>query len=145
MGRGQVIAKYLLRAITQAPHARAIIALLAAVPAVLIDAIFRFSGYRDLPPLLPVAALSFSNPHVFLYTIPYALVLSILVLVPSRSTLLKSLGLSLLPVFYILASNYALFLHAAEGNFLLNPLTSFLLNGYLRATTPITPTNGILT
>ena len=37
-----MIAKYPLRAITQAPHARAISALLTATLAVLIDPIFRF-------------------------------------------------------------------------------------------------------
>jgi len=72
------------------------------------------------------AVLSFFNPLVFLYTLPYALVLSTLILVPPRSAFRKSLALSLLPALYLLASNYALFLHVAEGNFHLNPLTSFL-------------------
>jgi len=196
-----VIAKYSLLEITQAPHARAIIVLLAATLAVLIDAIFRFSDYRDLLYLLPVdgtmkfwgalmlvflqvvslfylilflprvlrtvvlllfvfvvgvqfshwltldqfmtstdlllilnvsadnlkgAILSFFNPLIFWYTLPYALVLSTLILVPYRSTFRKSLALSILPAFYLLASNYALFLYVPERNFNLNPLTSFL-------------------
>jgi len=196
-----MIAKYPLRAITQAPHARAISALLTATLAVLIDPIFRFSDYRDLLHLLPVAGtmkfsgaltlvflqvvalfylivllpriprtvalllsvfvvviqfsywltldqfmtgtdlylvltvgvdtlgeavLSFLNPLIFLYALPYALVLSTLILVPSRSTFRKSLALSLLPAFYLLASNYALFLQVPERNFNLNPLTSFV-------------------
>jgi glucan phosphoethanolaminetransferase (alkaline phosphatase superfamily) len=72
------------------------------------------------------AILSFFNPIILLYALPYALVLSTLILVPSRSPFRKSLALSLLPAFYLLASNYALFLHAAEGHFHLNPLTSFV-------------------
>jgi hypothetical protein len=50
-----VIAKYSLRAITQATYSRAISALLAATLAVLIDPIFRFSDYRALLHLLPEA------------------------------------------------------------------------------------------
>jgi lipid A ethanolaminephosphotransferase len=72
------------------------------------------------------AILSFLNPLIFLYALPYALVLSTLILVPLRSTFRKSLALSLLPAFYLLASNYALFLHVPERNFNLNPLTSFV-------------------
>ncbi|MCG6536622.1 MAG: sulfatase-like hydrolase/transferase, partial [Syntrophales bacterium LBB04] len=196
-----MIARNSLRAITQAPHARAMTALLAATLAVLIDPIFRFSDYRALLHLLPVAdtikfsgvltlvflqvvalfylitllpriprtvalllsvflvvvqfsywltldqfmtgtdlylvltvgvdtlgeaILSFLNPLIFLYALPYALVLSTLILVPSRSTFRKSLALSLLPVFYLLASNYALFLQVPERNFNVNPLTSFV-------------------
>jgi glucan phosphoethanolaminetransferase (alkaline phosphatase superfamily) len=49
MGRGQVIAKHFLHSITQAPYDRAITALVAAMLAVLIDPIFRFSDYRTLP------------------------------------------------------------------------------------------------
>ena len=194
-------ASYFFRAVAQAPHPRAIAALLAATLAVLIDFIFRFSDYRALLHVLPVAGAmkisgalalvflqvialfylvlllprllrtvvlllsvfvvviqfsywltidqfmtstdlflvltasadhlngaiaSFFNPLSFLYTLPYAIVLSTLILAPSRSIFRKSLTLSLLPAFYLLASNYALFLHAAEGNFHLNPLTSFL-------------------
>ena len=44
-----------LRTITQAPYPRAMTALVAATVAVLIDPIFRFSDYRDLLHLLPVA------------------------------------------------------------------------------------------
>jgi len=72
------------------------------------------------------AVLSFLNPLIFLYALPYALVLSTLILVPIRSTFRKSLALSLLPAIYVLASNYALFLHVSERNFHLNPLTSFV-------------------
>lgn len=196
-----MIAKYPLRAITQAPHARAIIALLAAALAVLIDAIFRFGYYRDLPHLLPVtgtiefsgtlmlvflqvvalfylilllprplctialllsvfvlvvqfsywltlnqfmtstdlflalnvsadnlegAISSFFKPLIFWYTLPYATVLFMLIFVSTRSSVQKSFALSFLPLFYLLASNYALFLYTAEGNFHLNPLTSIL-------------------
>ena len=72
------------------------------------------------------AILSFFNLLIFWYTLPYALVLFTLILVPYRSTFRKSLALSLLPAFYLLASNYALFLYVPERNFNLNPLTSFL-------------------
>ena len=62
MGRGQVIAKCSLRAITQATYPRAITALLAATLAVLIDPIFRFSDYRALLHLLPVVGtMKFSD------------------------------------------------------------------------------------
>ena len=50
-----MIAKYSLRAITQAPYPRAMSASLAATLVVLIDPIFRFSDYRALVHLLPVA------------------------------------------------------------------------------------------
>jgi glucan phosphoethanolaminetransferase (alkaline phosphatase superfamily) len=72
------------------------------------------------------AVSSFFEPLVFLYALPYVLVLTTLILVPLRSTFRESLALSLLPAFYLLASNYALFLHVPERNFHLNPLTSFL-------------------
>jgi glucan phosphoethanolaminetransferase (alkaline phosphatase superfamily) len=196
-----VTAKYFLGAIPQTPYSRAVTALLAATVAVLIDPIFRFSDYRDLLHLLPVAGTtkfwgaitvaflqvvalfylilllprilrtvalllsvfvvvlqfsywqtlsqfmtgtdvflgltvsgehrieavsSFFEPLVFLYALPYVLVLTTLILVPIRSTFRESLALSLLPAFYLLASNYALFLHVPERNFHLNPLTSFL-------------------
>ncbi len=194
-------AKYSLRTIAQAPHARAMTALLAAALAVLIDPIFRFSDYRDLLHWLPVAGtlkfsgalmlvflqvvtlfylilllprvlrtvalllslfvvvvqfsywvtlsqfmtgtdlflvlsvggdtleeavLSFLNPLIFWYALPYVVVLSTLILVPPVSAFRKSLALSLLPALYLLASNYALFLHVPERNFHLNPLTSFV-------------------
>jgi glucan phosphoethanolaminetransferase (alkaline phosphatase superfamily) len=201
MGRGLMIAKYSLRAITQAPYPRAITALSAATLAVLIDPILRFSDYRDMLHLLPVAGTmkslaaftlvflqvvalfylilllprilrtvaillsvfvvvvqvsywqtlsqfmtatdlflvltvggdtireaisSFFKPLVFLYSLPYVLVLSALILVPPVSASRKTLALSLLPALYLLASNYALFLHVPEHSFNLNPLTSFL-------------------
>jgi glucan phosphoethanolaminetransferase (alkaline phosphatase superfamily) len=72
------------------------------------------------------AISSFYNPLIFWYTLSYALVLATLIIAPCRSTFRKSLSLSLIPVFYLLASNYALFLHTAEGHFHLNPLTSFI-------------------
>jgi glucan phosphoethanolaminetransferase (alkaline phosphatase superfamily) len=72
------------------------------------------------------AVSSFLSPLVFLYALPYVLVLSALVLVPPVPTFRKSLALSLLPALYLLASNYALFLHVPERGFHLNPLTSFL-------------------
>jgi glucan phosphoethanolaminetransferase (alkaline phosphatase superfamily) len=72
------------------------------------------------------AVLSFRNPLIFLYALPYVLVFSILIRVPLRSTVRKSLALSLLPAFYLLASNYVLFLHVPERNFHLNPLISFV-------------------
>jgi glucan phosphoethanolaminetransferase (alkaline phosphatase superfamily) len=54
------------------------------------------------------------------------LVMSILFFVPSVSAFWETLALSILPVLYLLASNYALFLHVPERCFQLNPLTSFL-------------------
>ena len=57
-----MIAKYALRAITQAPYPRAMTALVAAALAVLIDLIFRFRDYRALPHSLPVVdAMKFSG------------------------------------------------------------------------------------
>jgi glucan phosphoethanolaminetransferase (alkaline phosphatase superfamily) len=61
-----------------------------------------------------------------LYALPYVLVLCALIPVPSGSAFRKSLALSLLPVLYLIASNYALFLYVPERSFHLNPLTSFL-------------------
>jgi lipid A ethanolaminephosphotransferase len=72
------------------------------------------------------AVSSFFKPLIFLYALPYVLVLSTLILVPSVSGFRKTLALSLLPALYLLASNYALFLHVPERSFHLNPLTSFL-------------------
>lgn len=80
------------------------------------------------------AISSFFQPLVFLYALPYVLVLSALILVPPVvpplvppvSAFRKTLALSLLPALYLLASNYALFLHVPERSFHLNPLTSFL-------------------
>ncbi|MGD0661185.1 MAG: sulfatase-like hydrolase/transferase [Syntrophorhabdales bacterium] len=72
------------------------------------------------------AVSSFFKPLVFLYALPYVLVLSSLILVPPVSAFRKTLLLSLLPTLYLLVSNYALFLHVPERSFHLNPLTSFL-------------------
>ena len=72
------------------------------------------------------AIASFFQPRVFLYALPYVLVLSALVLVRPVSAFRKNLAFSLLPVLFLLTSNYALFLHVPERSFHLNPLTSFL-------------------
>ena len=72
------------------------------------------------------AVSSFFKPLVLLYALPYLLILSTLVLVPSVSGFRKTLALSLLPALYLLVSSYALFLHVPERSFHLNPLTSFL-------------------
>jgi len=72
------------------------------------------------------AILSFFKPLVFLYALPYLLVLSVLIVVPSGFAFQETLFLSLLPACFLLASNYALFLHVPERSFHLNPLTSFL-------------------
>jgi glucan phosphoethanolaminetransferase (alkaline phosphatase superfamily) len=72
------------------------------------------------------AILSFFKPLVFLYALPYLLVLSVLIFVPSGYAFRETLLLCLLPALYLLASNYALFLHVPERSFHLNPLTSFL-------------------
>lgn len=72
------------------------------------------------------AISSFFKPLILGYTLPYTIVLFALIFVPVRSAFRKSLALSLLPALYLLVSNYALFLYAAEGNFHLNPLTSLL-------------------
>jgi len=75
---------------------------------------------------LEEAVLSFLNPLIFLYALPYVLVLTTLILFPLRSTFRKSIALSLLPALYLLASNYALSLQVPERNFHLNPLPSFV-------------------
>jgi glucan phosphoethanolaminetransferase (alkaline phosphatase superfamily) len=72
------------------------------------------------------AISSFFQPLVFLYALPYVLVLSTLMIVPPVSAFRKTFALSLLPVLFLVASNYALFLHVPECSFHLNPLTSFL-------------------
>ena len=72
------------------------------------------------------AILSFFKPRVFLYALPYVLVLSLLVFAPSVTAFRETLALSVLPALYLLASHYALFLHVPERSFHLNPLTSFL-------------------
>jgi lipid A ethanolaminephosphotransferase len=76
------------------------------------------------------AISSFFKPLILWYTLPYTIFLFALIFVPVRSTFRKSLGLSLLPVLYLLVSNYALFLYAAEGNFHLNPMTSLLRTAF---------------
>ncbi len=72
------------------------------------------------------AIASFFQPRVVLYALPYVLVLSALLLVRPVSGFRKNLSLSLLPVLFLLASNYAFFLHAPERSFHMNPLTSFV-------------------
>jgi len=72
------------------------------------------------------AISSFFQPLVFLYALPYILVLSALLFVRPAYTFRKNLALSLLPVLFLLTSNYALFLHVPECSFHLNPLTSFV-------------------
>ena len=72
------------------------------------------------------AILSFFKPRVLLYALPYALILSTLILAPSVTAFGMTLALSILPLLYLLVSNYVLFLHAPERSFHLNPLTSFL-------------------
>ena len=81
MGRGQVTAKYSLRAITQAPYPRAMSALLAATLAVLIDLILRFSDYRALLHLLPVVGImKFSGAFTLVFLQVVALFYLILLL-----------------------------------------------------------------
>ena len=77
------------------------------------------------------AILSFFKPRVVLYTLPYMLILSILmILAPylDRNVFVfrETFALSALPVLYLLVSNYFLFIHVPERSFHLNPLTSFL-------------------
>jgi glucan phosphoethanolaminetransferase (alkaline phosphatase superfamily) len=72
------------------------------------------------------AILSFFRPLVFLYALPYVLVLSILTVVPSGFALPENLLISLLPALFLIASNYLLFLYVPERSFHMNPLTSFL-------------------
>ena len=73
------------------------------------------------------AISSFFQPLVFLYALPYVLVLSATdTRPPLDPPSERPFALSLLPVLFLLASNYALFLHVPERSFHLNPLTSFL-------------------
>lgn len=76
------------------------------------------------------AITSFFQPLVLLYALPYILVLSSLMLAPAAgpfaSTFRKTFALSLLPAFFLVSSNYALFLYVPERSFHLNPLTSFV-------------------
>ena len=71
------------------------------------------------------AISSFFQPLVFWYALLYALVPSALMIVPPVSAFRKTLTLSLMPLLFLFASNYALFLHVPERSFHLNPLTSF--------------------
>jgi glucan phosphoethanolaminetransferase (alkaline phosphatase superfamily) len=72
------------------------------------------------------AILSFFKPLVLLFALPYVLVLSVLTLAPPVSALWMIFALSVLPLLYLLVSNYVLFFHVPERSFHLNPLTSFL-------------------
>lgn len=72
------------------------------------------------------AISSFFKPLVFLYALPYVLVLSLLTVAPPGNAFREVLVLSLLPVLFLFSSNYLLFLHVPERSFHLNPLTSFL-------------------
>jgi lipid A ethanolaminephosphotransferase len=72
------------------------------------------------------AMLSFFKPFVLVQALPYALILSVLILTPAVTALGMTLALSLLPALYLLVSNYVIFLHVPERSFHLNPLTSFL-------------------
>jgi lipid A ethanolaminephosphotransferase len=72
------------------------------------------------------AISSFFTSRVFLYMLPYVLVLSILITIPSVSAFRDILTLGFLPALFLLTSNYALFLYVPERSFHLNPLTSFL-------------------
>jgi len=72
------------------------------------------------------AILSFFKPLVFLFALPYALALSVLFFIPTGSAFGETLLLSLLPVLFLVVSNYALFRHLPERSCHLNPLTSFL-------------------
>jgi glucan phosphoethanolaminetransferase (alkaline phosphatase superfamily) len=76
------------------------------------------------------AILSFFKPRVILYALPYVLIFSILILAPSVSASRRTFALSVLPVLYLLVSNYILFLHVPERTFHLNPLTSFLRSAF---------------
>jgi glucan phosphoethanolaminetransferase (alkaline phosphatase superfamily) len=72
------------------------------------------------------AVSSFFKPLFFLYAFPYVLIMSPLILIPPATAFRETLAFSLLTALYLLASNYALFLHVPERIFHLNPLTSFL-------------------
>ncbi|NVN91335.1 MAG: sulfatase-like hydrolase/transferase [Desulfuromonadales bacterium] len=76
------------------------------------------------------AMLSFFKPLVFLYTLPYLLVLSVLLVVPPGYTFPGTLFPMLLAVLYLVVSNFLLFLHVPERSFHLNPLTSFLRTAF---------------
>jgi len=100
MGRGQVISKRPLRAITQAPYPRAMTALVAATLAVLIDPIFRFSDYQSLLHLLPVlGAMKFS----IALTLVFLQVVALFYLILLLPGILRTVAL-LLSVFVIVTA-----------------------------------------
>jgi len=72
------------------------------------------------------AILSFFKPRVFVCALPYVLILSVLLLAPPSSGVGMTGALSILPVIFLLASNYILIRFVPERSFHLNPLTSFL-------------------
>jgi glucan phosphoethanolaminetransferase (alkaline phosphatase superfamily) len=78
------------------------------------------------------AISSFFQPRVFLYALPYIVVLCsfsfvrISTRISTVAGFSKTFALSLLLVLYLFASNYALFLHLPERSFHLNPLSSFV-------------------
>ena len=72
------------------------------------------------------AILSFFKPRILLYALPYLLTLCMLIHAPPVSSFLTALIFSLLPMLYLLVSNYILFCCVPERSFHLNPLTSFL-------------------
>jgi glucan phosphoethanolaminetransferase (alkaline phosphatase superfamily) len=132
----QVVALFYL--ILLLPRIPRMIALLASVFVVVVQfsywvTLSQFMTGTDLSLVFTVggdtleeAVLSFLNPVIFLYALPYVLVLTTLILFPLRSSFRKCIALSLLPALYLLASNYALSLHVPERNFHLNPLPSFV-------------------
>ncbi|MDO9324620.1 MAG: sulfatase-like hydrolase/transferase, partial [Methanoregula sp.] len=72
------------------------------------------------------AILSFFKPLVLMYALPYILILAVLTLAPPAPSIRMTITLSILPVLYLLVSNYVIFLCVPERSFHLNPLTSFL-------------------
>ena len=102
MGRGQVIVKYPLRAITQAYYPRPITALLATMLAVPINPIFRFSDCRDLLHLLSVAGyVKFSGA----LTLVFLQVVTLFYLILLLPRLLRTVAL-LLSVFVVVVQFY---------------------------------------
>ena len=72
------------------------------------------------------AILSFFKPLVFAYALPYLLILSLLIYAPPASGVGMTVALGILPLLYLIVSNYVLFRFVPERSFHLNPLTSFL-------------------
>jgi glucan phosphoethanolaminetransferase (alkaline phosphatase superfamily) len=135
----QVVALFYL--ITLLPRPLRTVALLPAIFVVVLQSSYwqtlaRFMTGTDVFLAVTVggdhrteAVSSFFKPLAFLHALPYVLALSVVIPVPPVppvSAFRKTLALSLLPALYLLASNYALFLHVPERSFHLNPLTSFL-------------------